>query len=73
MMQDKEIIIENVKLGKKAQKAQDRNRIANKSFREYARLDNALTEYSEHLISIFKKTPVPKFDKINTKAQPELD
>tara|TARA_Y100001972_G_C7646051_1_gene324691 strand:+ start:317 stop:1549 length:1233 start_codon:yes stop_codon:yes gene_type:complete len=68
MMQDKEIIVENVKLGKKAQKAQDRNRIANKSFREYARLDNALSEYSKHLINIFQKTPVPKFDKINTKG-----
>lgn len=44
---DHEIISENVKLAKQKQKAQDNNRIANKSFREYARLENALEEFAK--------------------------
>jgi len=44
---DKEIIEENVKLGKQKQRAQDQNRIANKSFREYARVENAVSEFAE--------------------------
>ena len=66
MVLDKEVVTENVKLGKKVQKAQDRNRIANKSFREFARLDNSLAEYSKHLIRIFQEVPIPKFEKIDT-------
>lgn len=42
---DKEIVEQNVRLAKGKQKAQDNNRIANKSFREYARVENALEEY----------------------------
>lgn len=64
---DKEVIVENVRLAKQKQAAQDRNRIANKSFREYARLENALKEYNEQLVKVFQKTPLPKFKKINTK------
>ena len=37
LISDKEIVQYNVKLSKQKQKAQDLNRIANKSFREYAR------------------------------------
>tara|TARA_R100000734_G_C3303431_1_gene93956 strand:- start:13 stop:1248 length:1236 start_codon:yes stop_codon:yes gene_type:complete len=63
---DKDVIIENVQLSKRAQRFQDKNRISNKSFREHARLDNALCEYNKHLIKLLdgnkikcisKKTP----------------
>jgi len=48
---DKEIIVENVKLAKSKQKGQDVNRIERKSFREYARVENAITEYAKELSS----------------------
>jgi len=48
---DKEIIIENVKLAKSKQKGQDVNRIERKSFREYARVENAITEYAKALLN----------------------
>jgi predicted phosphodiesterase len=51
---DKEIIEHNVILAKQKQKAQDKNRIANKSFREYARVENALTEYSKEILNVLK-------------------
>jgi predicted phosphodiesterase len=53
--QDKEIIQENVKLSKQKQRAQDQNRIANKSFREYARVENAVAEYNKELVDVIKK------------------
>ena len=46
---DVEVIKENVRLSKQKQKAQDRNRIQNKSFREHARIENAIEEYSKEL------------------------
>ena len=49
---DKEIVKYNVRLAKQKQAAQDLNRIANKSFREYARLENALILYNKELISL---------------------
>ena len=52
---DKDIIKHNVKLAKQKQRAQDLNRIANKSFREYAREENALMEYNKALIKILKE------------------
>jgi predicted MPP superfamily phosphohydrolase len=52
---DKEIIDYNVRLAKQKQKAQDLNRIANKSFREHARIENALATYNEELIKLLKK------------------
>ena len=61
---DKEIVEYNVKLSKQKQKAQDLNRIANKSFREHARLENSLVEYNEELIKLLKtnkfKIKLPK-------------
>lgn len=51
---DKDIVKENVKLAKEKQKAQDKNRIANKSFREYARLENALEEFAKAQLKIYK-------------------
>lgn len=51
---DKELIEENVRLGKQKQKLQDRNRIQNKSFREHARIENAVEEYQKSLLEVFK-------------------
>ena len=55
LVSDKEIVEENVKLAKQKQRAQDLNRIANKSFREYAREENALVEYNKELIKVLKE------------------
>lgn len=44
---DHEILTENVRLAKQRQSHQDRNRIERKSFREYARIENAVLEYSK--------------------------
>ena len=55
LIADKDIVQYNVKLSKQKQKAQDLNRIANKSFREYAREENALVEYNKELIKVLKK------------------
>ena len=55
LVSDKEIVEENVKLAKQKQRAQDLNRIANKSFREYARGENALVEYNKELVKVLKE------------------
>jgi len=52
---DFDIVEENVKLAKKTQKFQDTNRIERKSFREHARIQNALEEYNEKLIELLEK------------------
>lgn len=52
---DKEIIEQNVRFKKQKQKAQDNNRIANKSFREHARLENALEEFAKAQLEEYKK------------------
>ena len=52
---DKEIIEQNVKYKKEKQKAQDKNRIANKSFREYARLENALGAFAMSQLEVYKE------------------
>jgi len=49
---DSEIIKENVRIAKQKQSYQDRNRIERKSFREYARVENALSEYHKKLIEL---------------------
>lgn len=54
---DVEIITQNVQLAKGKQKQQDINRIERKSFREFARLDNALLESNEKLIETIKNNP----------------
>ena len=46
---DEEILVENVKLAKSRQKLQDTNRIERKTFREYARIENAVSEYGKEL------------------------
>ena len=45
--EDLEILTENVRLAKQKQGQQDRNRIERKSFREYARVENAVSEYAQ--------------------------
>ena len=58
LIADKDIVQYNVKLSKQKQKAQDLNRIANKSFREYARQENALEEYNKELIKVLKENSI---------------
>ena len=71
MMLDKEVIAENVRLEKRAQRFQDLNRIKNKSFREFARLENCVAAYSEHLVNIFQNHQLKNFKKIKvTKDAP---
>ena len=68
---DHDIVRENVRLSKQKQKAQDKNRIFNKSFREHARIENAVEEYSKELITLFENNDLHKtlnsFD-VNNKA-----
>lgn len=58
-----EVLVENVRLAKQKQALQDKNRIANKSFREHARIENAIEAYSEKLVSLFKKHKLNKTKK----------
>lgn len=58
---DKEIIEQNVRLAKDKQRFQDSNRIERKSFREYARLENALVEYNKELIKLFEQHKLHKY------------
>lgn len=54
---DNEIIVENVRIAKQKQKFQDSNRIERKSFREYARVENSVSEYVQELIQVFDENP----------------
>ncbi len=68
---DHDVIRENVRLSKQKQKAQDKNRIFNKSFREHARIENAVEEYSKELKTLFEKHSLnlsTNTFKINNKA-----
>ncbi|QDP67944.1 MAG: hypothetical protein Tp1122DCM00d2C27307611_34 [Prokaryotic dsDNA virus sp.] len=56
-----ELVKENVRLAKQKQSAQDLNRIERKSFREYARVENAVSKYSKRLVKIFDKYKLSKF------------
>lgn len=57
---DSEIIKENVRLAKLAQKRQDVNRIKNKSFREQARVENAVEALQTEIITLLKEKSLPK-------------
>ena len=68
---DHDIIRENVRLSKQKQKAQDNNRIYNKAFREHARIENAVEEYTKQLVELFDKNKLSsttKKFKTNNKA-----
>ena len=56
-----ELIQENVRLAKQKQSAQDINRIERKSFREYARLENAVSKYNKKLVEIFENYKLSKY------------
>ena len=49
-----ELVKENVRYKKQKQKAQDVNRVERKAFREYARVENAVEEYSKELKQLFE-------------------
>lgn len=49
---DGEVLLENVKMGMRLQKSQDMNRIKNKSFREHARIQNAIEAYGKELVDV---------------------
>tara|TARA_R110000824_G_scaffold20669_2_gene77696 strand:- start:7 stop:1236 length:1230 start_codon:yes stop_codon:yes gene_type:complete len=51
---DKEILKSNVKLSKQKQKQQDLNRIERKTFREHARIENAVSEYGKEIAALLK-------------------
>lgn len=57
---DDEIISENIKIAKEKQGLQDNLRIARKSFREKARVENAIIKYEEKLIEVLNKYQLPK-------------
>ena len=68
---DAEILKENVKLAKQKQSYQDINRIERKAFREYARLENAVSKYNKELVEIFDNYKLSKLTsshKENSKA-----
>ena len=68
---DLDIIRENVRLSKQKQRAQDKNRIHNKAFREHARVENAIEEYTKQLVTLFENNNLNKSTnkfKVNNKA-----
>ena len=56
-----ELVKDNVRLAKQKQNFQDLNRIERKSFREYARIENAIEQYSKQLVKIFDKYKLSKY------------
>jgi hypothetical protein len=51
-IRDQEVVEENVRLAKGIQRLRDQNRIANKSFREHARIENAVTLYNDSIVEV---------------------
>lgn len=54
---DKELIEQNVRYKKQQQKFMDFNRVERKTFREYARVENAVSEYVQQLADVFDNNP----------------
>ena len=67
VIENLELIQENVRLAKQKQSAQDRNRIQNKSFREYARVENAVSEYTKQLTRLFDKYKLSTYTQKHSK------
>lgn len=65
-IQDKEIVIENVKLAKGKQKLQDQQRIERKSFREHARIENAVESLAKEMVEL-NKLHAKELSKYNNK------
>lgn len=57
LLNDPEIVAANAKLARQTQKSQDKNRIANKTFRENARQTNAFEEFNEAIVQAIGKLP----------------
>ena len=55
-----DVLTENVRLAKQKQRYQDINRIERKSFREFARIENAVEAYSEQLVTLFERQRLHK-------------
>ena len=52
---DADIVESTVRAKKQAQKYQDVNRVERKSFREFARIENAVSTYAEQIVLMLKK------------------
>lgn len=55
MIEDNDLIAQNVRLAKQKQYLQDTNRIERKAFREYARVENSVSEYAKAIKEELKK------------------
>ena len=62
-----DMVRESVKLAKQKQSFQDRNRIERKTFREYARLDNAVTTLSSKILEVLRENKFHKAVKSHPK------
>lgn len=60
---DEEILVENIKIAKALQRVQDKSRIEKKSFRDYARSENALIELDTEILAELKRLNVSKLAK----------
>tara|TARA_R110002020_G_scaffold28714_1_gene91195 strand:+ start:251 stop:1447 length:1197 start_codon:yes stop_codon:yes gene_type:complete len=60
---DLDLLKENVRYRKEKQKAQDVTRIERKGFREHARIENAVEEYSKELKTLFENNNLHKLTK----------
>lgn len=54
---DAELVEQNVRYKKIQQKFMDFNRVERKAFREYARVENAVSEYAKELVKVFETNP----------------
>ena len=62
-IEDFDLLKENVKLAKQKQSAQDLNRIERKTFREHARVENAVSKYTKKLSKIFENYELSTYTK----------
>lgn len=53
--EDPEVVEQNVHLAKRLQASQDRQRVERKAFREYARVENAVSAYANELAAILRE------------------
>ncbi len=58
---DLQLIKENLKYKKQTQRFQDTNRLQRKSFRDYARVDNAYTQFEQQILDKLQNYPLDGF------------
>jgi len=58
---DLDLLRENIRLAKQKQRFEDSNRIERKSFRDYARIDNSVSDYNQELIKLLEKYNLAEF------------